>query len=150
MEMSELKKQVVKFTLIGLLAVAVDLICYYVFLNVLPRKLLFSINNEVGAKALSFLCGLCVTYTFNKGWTWKQSDRSKSRIFRFMTLYGFSMALNVGMNSLFLYLLKSRELFSELPYKYLIAFVCATGISASMNFVGQKYWVFLPRTQKRI
>ena len=149
--LSELKKQLVKFTLIGLLAAAVDLCCYYILLNVLPRRLFFSISNEVVAKALSFLCGLCVTYAFNKGWTWKQRDRSKSRVVRFMTLYGFSMALNVGMNSAFLYLLKSRELFSGLPYKYLIAFICATGISASMNFIGQKYWVFLsPNMRGRI
>lgn len=141
--LSVLKKQLLKFIVIGLLAVLVDLVCYYVFLNLLPEKSFYFIGNEVFAKTLSFLCGLSITYFFNKKWTWKQKGSSKRRFAKFVTLYGFSLILNVGMNSAFLYILKSHALFTNLPYKYLIAFIGATGISATMNFLGQKFWVFL-------
>jgi putative flippase GtrA len=29
-----------------------------------------------------------------------------------------------------------------LPYKYFIAFVGASGLSAAVSFMGQKFWVF--------
>ncbi len=145
--LSVLKKQLIKFIVIGVLAVMVDLACYYILLNLLPEKVFSFIGNEVFAKTISFLCGLSVTYFFNKKWTWKQSGSSKRRFAKFVTLYGFSLVLNVGMNSAFLYILKSNAVFSDLPYKYFIAFIGATGISASMNFLGQKFWVFLvPKT----
>ncbi|MDP5091887.1 MAG: GtrA family protein, partial [Polaribacter sp.] len=66
---SPLKKQVIKFILIGILAVVVDLICYYFLLRLLPDKAFSVISNEAFAKTISFLCGLNVTYIFNKSWT---------------------------------------------------------------------------------
>ncbi len=140
---SVLKKQLIKFITIGLLAALVDLACYYIFLNLLPEKAFSFMGNEVFAKTISFLCGLTITYFFNKKWTWKQSGSSKRRFAKFVSLYGFSLVFNVAMNSILLYILKSNAIFSELPYKYLIAFIGATGISASINFLGQKFWVFL-------
>tara|TARA_B110000046_G_C12849820_1_gene337247 strand:- start:538 stop:675 length:138 start_codon:yes stop_codon:yes gene_type:complete len=38
--------------------------------------------------------------------------------------------------------LHNVELFKILYFKYLIAFITATGVSASLNFIGQKFWVF--------
>ena len=144
---SVLKKQLIKFITIGLLAALVDLACYYIFLNLLSEKAFSFMGNEVFAKTISFLCGLTITYFFNKKWTWKQSGSSKRRFAKFVSLYGFSLVFNVAMNSILLYILKSNAIFSELPYKYLIAFIGATGISASINFLGQKFWVFLvPKT----
>lgn len=141
-QISPLRKQLIKFTLIGILAVLVDLSCYYVLLNLLPEKSLLFMSNEALAKTISFLCGMGVTYTFNKLWTWKQKDRSKKRLAKFAMLYGLSLVVNVSINSLMLYVLHSYESLSGLPYKYLIAFAMATGISASLNFMGQKFWVF--------
>lgn len=140
--MSPLKKQLVKFTLIGILAVIVDLICYYILLNILPEKLLSTISNEAFAKTLSFICGMTVTYTFNKLWTWKTKDRSKKRVVKFALLYGSSLLINVGVNSLLLFMLHENKTLIDLPYKYFIAFIGATGTSAVVNFIGQKFWVF--------
>jgi len=138
---SPLQKQLIKFTLIGITAVLVDLSCYYSFLNLLPEKP-FGYNNEPIAKALSFLCGLTVTYFFNKRWTWKQSNHSKKRFLKFIFLYAVSLMVNVSMNSLFLYILTETPVLQPIPYKYFIAFVGATGISSLLNFMGQKFWVF--------
>ena len=140
--MHPLKKQLIKFTLIGVLAVLVDLACYYFFLQILPEHFLRTISNEAFAKTLSFLCGLSVTYSLNKLWTWKKKDRSKKRLIKFGILYAFSLLLNVFTNSTILYILKENEVFEILPYKYFIAFIGATAVSAVFNFLGQKFWVF--------
>ncbi|MFZ2431640.1 MAG: hypothetical protein WAW57_10875, partial [Lutibacter sp.] len=57
-EISPLKKQLVKFTLIGLLAVSVDLLCYFILLNALPEKLFQAVGNEAVSKSISFMCGM--------------------------------------------------------------------------------------------
>ncbi len=144
---SPLKKQLVKFTLIGLLAAMVDLSCYSLMLYVYPEKLFGLIPNEVMAKTTSFLAGLNVTYYFNKRWTWKKRDRSNIRLFNFTLLYGFSLIMNVSMNSFSLYVLYHAAVFSGLPYKYLIAFCSAAGASALVNFTGQRFWVFRARPE---
>lgn len=137
-----LKKQLIKFTLIGVLAVLVDLVCYYIFLNVLPSSIAFGFEIEDFSKAMSFLCGMSVTYTLNKLWTWKAKTRSNKRVFNFIILYGSSLLINVFANSTTLDLLHEIEILKILDYKYLIAFIVATWISASVNFIGQKFWVF--------
>jgi putative flippase GtrA len=140
--MPDLKKQVVKFTAIGVLAVLVDLSCYYLLLNLIPEKLFGFAPNESVAKSISFLCGMSVTYSLNKLWTWKKKDKSKARMAKFVALYAFSLVMNVAVNSSMLFLLHHFADIIDLPYKYFIAFIGATGFSAVMNFIGQKFWVF--------
>lgn len=139
-----LKKQMIKFVIIGVMAVIVDLCFYYIFLNILPEGSYFELGNEAVAKALSFLCGMVVTYTFNKFWTWKKKDRSNRRLVKFISLYGCSLIVNVAVNSGLLFILHEWEEFAILPYKYFIAFSGAVGVTALLNFLGQKYWVFKP------
>ncbi len=141
-EVSPLKKQLVKFTLIGLLAVSVDLLCYFILLNLLPAKPFQIIGNEAIAKSISFMCGMTVTYFFNKYWTWKKKDRSGKRVVKFAVLYGIALLINVGSNSALLYVLHQYRNLVDLPFKYFIAFVGASGLSASVSFMGQKFWVF--------
>ncbi len=138
---SNLKKQLIKFVLIGLTAVMVDLTCYYLFLTIFPEHI-FSLTNEAFAKALSFLCGMGVTYFFNKHWTWRQTNHSKVRAFKFALLYGTSLIVNVTVNSTLIYVLHNYDLFEPIPLKYLVAFIGATGVSSIINFIGQKFWVF--------
>ena len=141
-QISPLKKQLVKFTLIGLLAVSVDLLCYFILLNIFPEKMSQTIGNEALAKSISFMCGMTVTYFLNKFWTWKKKDRSHKRMVKFVVLYGIALLINVGTNSALLYILHQYRNFVDLPFKYLIAFVGASGLSASFSFMGQKFWVF--------
>ena len=141
-QISPLKKQLVKFTLIGLLAVSVDLLCYFILLNTLPEKLFQAVGNEAFSKSISFMCGMSVTYFLNKFWTWKKKDRSHKRMVKFVFLYGIALLINVGTNSALLYILHQYRNFVDLPFKYLIAFVGASGLSASFSFMGQKFWVF--------
>lgn len=136
------QKQLVKFAVIGVGAVLVDLCCYYILLNLLPEHLFQVMDNESVAKTISFLCGMTVTYTFNKKWTWRKNDRSNTRMVKFGSLYGFSLLMNVSTNAALLFLLQHFSYIIDLPFKYFIAFVGATGMAASINFLGQKFWVF--------
>ena len=142
---AEHNKQLVKFGLIGVLAVLTDLGCYWILLNVLPENALPGmLGNEALAKTLSFLCGLMVTYHLNKRWTWRRRDRNDRRFVKFMLTYGISLLLNVGINTAMLFLLHEREVFAPVPHKYLMAFVVATGLCSGFNFLGQKFWIFRP------
>ena len=141
--LSESRKQLTKFVLIGILAVLTDLAMYWVFLNTLPEQVLpGAMGNEVLAKTLSFLSGLMVTYHLNKRWTWRRKDRSSSRFVKFLLTYGVSLVLNVTLNAALLRLLLGHEQFAPLPNKYFIAFVGATGVCATFTFLGQKLWIF--------
>lgn len=142
-KLTESNKQLVKFGLIGVLAVLTDLCMYWTFLNVLPEKAFGGwLGNEVLAKGMSFLCGLLVTYQFNKRWTWRKKDRSNKRLVKFMLTYGISLVLNVSINTGALKVLLGNEAFAGVPFKYFIAFVIATGVCATFTFLGQKFWIF--------
>lgn len=143
--LSENKKQLTKFVLIGGLAVITDLACYYILLNLIPAGTFAPpLTNEAVSKSLSFLCGLSVTYWFNKRWTWRKKDRDNTRLVRFLLVYGLSLVLNVGINSGMLGLLHAQPMLADVPGKYLVAFVGATGACSIFNFLGQKFWIFRP------
>lgn len=141
-QLPEVQKQVVKFTLIGVSAVMVDLVVYYLLLNVLPDPNSQLLTLESIAKTFSFISGTLVTYNLNKYWTWRQSDRSNSRFAKFMVLYAVSLGVNVSVNELVLIMLANIEALAWVPREYFVAFVAATGASAVLNFLGQKHWVF--------
>ena len=144
--LSENKKQLTKFVLIGGLAVLTDLACYYTFLNLIPDDAFRGpMDNEAVSKCLSFLCGLSVTYWFNKRWTWRRRDRDNRRLVKFLLTYGVSLVVNVSINSGLLHLLHEQPLLVPVPHKYLIAFIGATGFCSAMNFMGQKFWIFKDR-----
>lgn len=149
-QLPDLQKQLIKFFMIGVLATLVDLMVYWIFLQVIPEFELnvdfigekFHPDNRDLSKSLSFIIGSLVTYNLNKFWTWKQKDRSNKHFAKFYALYGVSLLINVFANKFALNLLHENTLFEDLPYKFRIAFVFATGTSAVFNFIGQKLWVF--------
>jgi putative flippase GtrA len=138
--LTEFKKQLIKFGLIGVLAVLTDLTAYYILLKILPNNLF--VQDIYIAKTLSFLCGLVVTYNLNKRWTWRKTDKSKKRLVKFMFLYMASLVINVFSNALFVHILENYQLFEAIPNKYFVAFICATVLCSAFNFIGQKLWVF--------
>lgn len=142
MAKSSLKAQIIKFTFVGAVAALADLSFYYLFLQILPEFIWSSLNNETLAKGLSFIIGTTVTYYLNKFWTWKKKGRSTERVLKFLGLYAVTLLINVGVNSMLLYLFHYYQDFYNVPNKYLIAFVGAAGASACVNFIGQKFWVF--------
>ena len=115
-----INKQITRFSFAGVSAVGVDLLSYYLLIDYMSYDL---------AKTISFILGAVVAYLLNKFWTFEKYDFSYQEIIMFATLYMISLGANVLVNKLMLQLTNNMVL---------IAFLCATATSASMNFIGQK------------
>ena len=121
--MSHLKKQFWRFLAVGVSAVITDLSGYYVLLEFLDPNI---------AKAISFILGSLVAFVLNKYWTFERHLMRYKEVLQFGFLYGITLAVNVLTNRFLLN-------FTEILF---FAFLAATGISAALNFLGQKLWVF--------
>ena len=122
--MSHIKKEIKRFFVAGVTAVATDLITYYILLNFLPHDL---------AKGVSFFLGTVVAYIMNKYWTFEKKVRSYWEMIKFGMLYCTTLVANVLINKAVL------DISSNMVF---LAFIIATGFSTILNFVGQKWWVF--------
>jgi putative flippase GtrA len=122
--MKQLRRELKRFVIAGSLAVGTDMLVYYLLLRAMSHS---------PAKAASFLCGSIVAYVVNKYWTFEQHERSYAEMVRFGLLYVTTLGANVGVNKICLLLF---------PPWVFFAFLCATGVSTILNFVGQKWWVF--------
>jgi putative flippase GtrA len=143
------QKQIIKYTLIGISAVALDFAVYYLASFYWPKSLTI-------CKALGFIVGSFYTFFLNKAWTWNNKDKTNlSQFTKFILIYGISLLINVVVNQIFWDILP-EHLFSfqiiSPSEKVLLtktaalnkafAFIIATLASAIWNFTGQKYWVF--------
>ncbi|MBL7837198.1 MAG: GtrA family protein [Bacteroidetes bacterium] len=142
-------KQITKFFIIGVSAVLVDFIVYYVMSDFM------AINTDI-SKAFGFIIGTIYTYFLNKKWTWKHTEKSnKGMVFMFGIVYAVSFIFNLLINKYGLAYLphnlisltaqssdgKISTLFAIKGEKFL-AFFLATVVSAIINFIGQKFLVF--------
>ena len=121
------KKELLKFLIGGGSAVVVDYISYNVFL--------LTGWNVSMAKAVSYICGAIVGFIINKLWTFESKEFSKTEIVRYIILYAVSACINAGVNKLVIIVLNMK----------ILAFLCATGISTVLNFLGQKFFVFVKK-----
>jgi|TARA_B110000503_G_scaffold56406_1_gene90398 putative flippase GtrA len=121
--MSKIKKELKRFLLAGLSAVATDLATYYILLNFIPHDI---------AKAISFLLGTILAFIINKYWTFEKYQKSYKEMMKFGILYSLTLGANVMTNNIVL----------EYTSLVFLAFLVATGVSTVLNFIGQKWWVF--------
>ena len=121
------RRQIRRFLVVGSLTVLVDLVSYRLCLETgLPVPL---------AKTIGFLSGTIFAYFVNRFWTF-QSQSSHVALFKFLLLYLSTLLTNVGVNQI---------VFEAVPLGergQLFAFLVATSVSATLNFLGMKYIVF--------
>ncbi len=118
-------KEILKFLVGGGSAVVVDFALY--------RLLVCAGLSVSPSKAVSYVAGATVGFVINKLWTFESKRFSKMEIVRYVVLYALSACANAGVNKLAL----------ALTGWTIFAFLCATGVSTVMNFLGQKYFVFV-------
>lgn len=118
-----------KFFVGGGSAVITDYLIYKALLSV-------SINISL-AKTISYICGAVTGFIINKLWTFESREFSKLEIAKYILLYTISAGVNAGIN-------KGIILFSGIQ---LLAFLCATGVSTIINFLGQKFFVFVKKKE---
>jgi putative flippase GtrA len=121
--MEKLKRELPKFIVAGFFTVFTDASIYYILLNYFQHDI---------AKAISFICGTLVAFVINKYWTFQQVKYYHKEMASFFILYGIAFLVNVGMNGFIVFI----------GGTFLIAYLFATGISATLNFLGQKFLVF--------
>jgi putative flippase GtrA len=131
--MPKLRREVLVFLIVGVTAVIFDFTSYRVGLwAYLPVHV---------AKATGFLVGAIFAYFANRHWTFQASEtwHGWPEVARFIATYAGSLVCNIGANGLVLLLLGTSE------KAILAAFTLATGISATLNFLGMRYFVFNSR-----
>lgn len=88
------------------------------------------------AKGVGFITGTAFAYLANRFWTFGHKQHAAGSTRRFALLYAVTLSVNVGINALAL------NAFIALPGAVQFAFLIATGISSTMNFIGMKSFVF--------
>ena len=121
------KKELLRFLVGGGSAVATDYIGY--------RVLLYLGMDMSVSKAVSYICGAAVGFVINKLWTFESKGFSKAEIAKYIILYAVSACVNAGINKLVMLLISVQ----------IVAFLCATAVSTVLNFLGQKFFVFIKK-----
>ena len=76
--------------------------------------------------------GAFVGFIINKLWTFESKKFKVAEIYKYIILYACSALVNTGVNKFVIWIIPST----------VFAFLCATGTSTVMNFLGQKFLVF--------
>jgi putative flippase GtrA len=123
-------KQSLSFALIGALNAAVDFAAFFISVQFLHW-------NVALAQFVSYACGVCNSYLWNRTLTFARGNRPQySEIIKFITLNGVSYGISVG--GLFI--------FRKLLWPLAVCKVVATFIAFVINFIGNKRWVFRSTT----
>jgi putative flippase GtrA len=124
-----IKRELAVFLVVGSLTVLIDFLTY--------RGLVWTGWMSVDqAKAVGFLTGTLFAYFANKVWTFGHQEHAPGSVWRFVLLYVITLSANVLVNAGCLALL------STLSIAVPVAFLIATGVSAALNFLGMKLFVF--------
>lgn len=118
------RKELLRFLIGGGSAVLVDFFSY-------KGLMLLGMDRNL-AKGISFLLGSCVGFLINKLWTFESKGFSKGEILRYVILYSCTAVINAWVNKVVIVLFQLE----------LLGFLCATGVSTVLNFLGQKFFVF--------
>lgn len=130
-----IKREINIFLIVGSLTVLTDCVIY--------RSLLLSGLFEINtAKAIGFLAGSLFAYCANRFWTFGHKKHIDGTMFRFILLYASTLWANIVINSTILQLLNNS------PWKLQIAFLFATAASATLNFIGMKWFAFKENLSK--
>jgi putative flippase GtrA len=126
-----IKRELVIFLIVGASTVLVDFITYRGLID-------FQVMEVDLAKAAGFLVGTLFAYFANRFWTFGRKPHVPGSAWRFSVLYGSTLAANVLINALAL------KLLADVAAAFQLAFLLATGVSACLNFLGMKFFVFKP------
>ena len=125
--------QGLRFLVVGFSFVALD---YIVYLSLL--RLWFTVDV---AKSIGFLTASVFTHVVNKSWTFESTGVMRLQSDS-VVLYAVSMSVNVSINHYMLQNVGDMNIGFELSY------IIATSCSATLNFVGMKFFVFqIPKEQ---
>lgn len=124
MKKNKLEYQILVFLLIGGLATTIDFVIYNYLFS------FFSIN---ASKLISMLSSSLFSYFMNKIFTFnKGKNYNQKYLIKFYVIFLLNLLTNVFVNY-YVYKLTSVKL---------LAFILATLFGMTVNFIGQKFYVF--------
>ena len=126
-----IKRELAIFFIVGVSTVLVDFISYRGLIG-------FQVMEVDMAKAAGFLVGTLFAYFANRFWTFGHNPHVPGSVWRFSALYASTLGANVLTNALVL------KLLADMAIAIQLAFLLATGVSACLNFLGMKLFVFKP------
>ena len=131
-----IKRELAIFLIVGLLTVAIDFLIYRTMMHFNPFGF-YSVNI---AKGIGFIGGTVFAYFANCFWTFQQQTTGSGSVTRFILVYVLGLSANIAINHLSISWFDDVIITPE--YIILIAFILATGVSATLNFMGMKFLVF--------
>jgi putative flippase GtrA len=131
-----MKRELAIFFFVGLLTTLIDFFIYRALMYFNPFGYI-SINI---AKGTGFVGGTIIAYFANRFWTFQQQTARSGSFTRFIMVYILGLSANITINYLTIFWPSDTIINSE--YILLIAFVLATSVSATLNFIGMKFFVF--------
>lgn len=123
-----IKREALIFLIVGSLTVGIDFLCYTLLLGVSVQYAF--------AKAAGFVVGTVFAYFANRWWTFGHRQHASGSVFRFAMLYMLTLGGNVLINHVVLLIAGERD------WAVRLAFLAATGVSAALNFLGMRFFVF--------
>lgn len=126
-----IKRELAIFLIVGVSTVLVDFISYRGLIG-------FQVMEVDMAKAAGFLVGTLFAYFANRFWTFGHNPHVPGSVWRFSALYASTLGANVLTNALVL------KLLADMAIAIQLAFLLATVVSACLNFLGMKLFVFKP------
>lgn len=125
--MQGLNREIRRFIVVGSTTVAIDFFTYGAML-LLGMAI-------ASAKAIGFATGMLFAWVANRIWTFSAGG-GWARFAGFTALYMVTLAINVSANQIGVSLLGTEK------FDIVMAFLFATGLSATANFLGMKFVVF--------
>ncbi|MBT8552460.1 GtrA family protein [Polynucleobacter paneuropaeus] len=130
-----IKIQLLIFLVVGLLTVAIDFFIY--------RGLIYlGLGEENVSKGLGFIGGSIFSYFGNRYWTFKQQGERSGSVGKFLIVYIIGLSANIAINFLSLITLSYFTNSVNQQEAIILAFLIATIVSAGLNFLGMKFFVF--------
>ena len=117
--------EIYKFIIIGIIAVSIDAFVYFLLGN-------FEFFSYEISKRISFICGAVFAFFFNRSYVFQIKHKNVRQILGFSILYFTSFLSNASSHDFVLNKL-------GIPF---VAFIFATAISTTINYLGQKFIIF--------
>ncbi len=113
-----------RFLIAGCCSTAIDFAVYFFLSGKLPTAV---------SKGISMVVSSIFSYFVNKRFTFRSREKtSMGYLLRFYAIFALNLGANIGMN----------ELVYRLSGYKILAFLCATAAGMTVNYLGQKRFVF--------
>lgn len=130
-DVSEERRHLVRFLVVGVLCVGIDLGCY-------AGLVVLGFAVPV-AKGVGYIAGMILGFVLNKTWTFGSRRSASGEAVAYILLYALTFAVNIAVNS---GVLATARVLLPGTWPAIAAFLAATGLTTALNFLGMRFVAF--------